>query len=66
MSRKHKDWTDEERRAAAAVTHADNRLKKIDSLVLGHKNEIERLKVEQKRLKEVVKNAPTPITADRS
>ena len=54
MSRKHKEWTDEERREAAAKTHAENRLGKIDNLLLGHKHKVDELKIERKRLREIV------------
>lgn len=54
MSRKHKEWTDEERREAAARTHAENRLGKIDNIMLEHKNKIATLKIERKRLRAII------------
>ncbi len=54
MSRKHKEWTDEERKKEARFSHAFNRLNKIDGLIEETSNRLKILKAERKRLKEVV------------
>jgi hypothetical protein len=51
MSRKHKDWTPAERKAAARATHAENRLAKLDSVILHVEGNLSMLKAERKRLK---------------
>ena len=51
MSRKHKDWTPEERKKAARVTHDKNRLSKLDNVISRVEDHLTTLKAERKRLK---------------
>ena len=51
MSRKHKDWTPEERKKAARATHDKNRLAKLDSVISRVEENLAMLKAERKRLK---------------
>lgn len=51
MSRKHKDWTDAERKKAARAAHDKNRLAKLDNVIARVENHLSMLKAERKRLK---------------
>ncbi len=51
MSRKHKNWTPEERKKAARVTHDKNRLSKLDGVISRVEDHLTVLKAERKRLK---------------
>ena len=51
MSRKHKDWTPEERKKAARATHDKNRLVKLDGVISRVEDNLAMLKTERKRLK---------------
>ncbi len=54
MSRTHKDWTDEERRAEARFTHAVNRLAKLDKIIELGAARLKLLRAERRRLRRVV------------
>lgn len=56
MSRAHKDLTDDERKALARVTHARNRLDKLDGHIERMTNYLKSLKAEKKRLEQEVKS----------
>ena len=51
MSRKHKDWTPEERKKIAREVHAENRLVRLDGVIAHVEENLAMLKAERKRLK---------------
>ncbi len=55
MSKAHREWTDEERKAQARVVHAANRLTKLTSLINRKAEELKMLRAEQKQLRQVAK-----------
>lgn len=55
MSKTHREWTDEERKAHARAAHAANRLAKLTGLIRGKAAELKLLRAEKKQLQQVVK-----------
>jgi hypothetical protein len=54
VSRQHRDWTDAERKEAAQVTHAENRLRKLGGVITEAETRLKRLRAERKRLQKVL------------
>ncbi len=54
MSREHKDRTEEERKAAAQIAHAENRLRKLDTIITAEEAHLKRHRAERKRLQKVL------------